>query len=305
MGQIVGDPVTAIEGRFGIELKRVAPHEWAGPCPHCGGNDRFHFWDDRLNWWCRPGPGHCGQQGFLDQLLGADRPTKEQQIEWRLQTLERLQREQEERLTRLERMHKCTDHLRYHQALDEQALAYWWQEGITDESIERYLLGYCLSCPTDQEKRPSYTIPVINDGHLENIRHRLCGVTTDKYRPHMSGLGVQLFNADNLACHPAEIVIVEGEKKSIVMAQAGFPNVGIVGKRAFRPEWVERFTGMTVYVTLDPDAHESAVKLGTMLKPVAREVRVVSLPFKADDMIVKYGAGADDLRAFLYQGRPM
>jgi DNA primase len=222
-----------------------------------------------------------------------------------LQVLERQQREQEERLTRLERMHKCTDHLRYHQALDEQAREYWWGEGITDESIARYLLGYCPSCPTDQEHRPSYTIPVINDGHLENIRHRLKDVTTDKYRPHMAGLGVQLFNADTLAARPVEVVVVEGEKKSIVLGQAGFPNVGIVGKRAFRPEWVERFGGMTVYVALDPDAHESAVKLGGMLKPVARQVRVVSLPMKVDDMIAKAGAGADDLRAFFHQGRPM
>ena len=186
--------LSLIETRFGIVLKRVGPHEWAGPLPHCGGEDRFHFWDDRLNWWCRPGPGHCGQQGFPRPTSRSRKADQENnRSEWRLQALERQQREQEERLSRLERMHKCTDHLRYHQALTDEAREYWWAEGITDESIARYLLGYCSSCPTDQEKRPSYTIPVINDGHLENIRHRLKDVTADKYRPHMAGLGVQAF----------------------------------------------------------------------------------------------------------------
>ena len=25
-----------------VELRRESAHEWAGPCPHCGGTDRLH-----------------------------------------------------------------------------------------------------------------------------------------------------------------------------------------------------------------------------------------------------------------------
>lgn len=43
-------------------LKRVASThggEWAGPCPFCGGTDRFRVWPEQGRWWCR----RCGQAG--------------------------------------------------------------------------------------------------------------------------------------------------------------------------------------------------------------------------------------------------
>lgn len=42
--------------------------EWAGPCPYCGGNDRFRVWPEEGNtgrYWCRS----CGQSGDGLQLL--------------------------------------------------------------------------------------------------------------------------------------------------------------------------------------------------------------------------------------------
>jgi|LGOV01.1.fsa_nt_gb hypothetical protein len=34
-------------------LKRKTAKEWAGPCPECGGTDRFLVWTDRDAWYCR------------------------------------------------------------------------------------------------------------------------------------------------------------------------------------------------------------------------------------------------------------
>jgi DNA primase len=52
-------------------LKRIASTrggEWAGPCPHCGGQDRFRVWPERGNtgrFWCRS----CGWSGDGLQML--------------------------------------------------------------------------------------------------------------------------------------------------------------------------------------------------------------------------------------------
>ena len=52
------------------QLKRVASTkggEYAGPCPWCGGDDRFHVWpnDDHPHYWCRK----CDRKGDAIQYL--------------------------------------------------------------------------------------------------------------------------------------------------------------------------------------------------------------------------------------------
>jgi hypothetical protein len=294
------NPIAYLENTYNLRLKKAGRNEWAGPCPWCGGDDRFHVWE-RGNYWCRPGPGHCGAEGWVDKLAGKAGPTPEQLLEWRVARLEQKQREQEERLTRLEQMAQCQDHLQYHEGLTDEAMEYWLREGMTEESIERYLLGYCQRCPT-YPRSPSYTIPIVNGGKLQNIRHRLERPNKGgKYRPHMAGLGIQLFNADLLAEQQASVLVVEGEKKSIILTQAGFDAVGITGKRSFKREWLERFANIpTVYVGLDPDATESAERLAGFF---GGRGRVVDFPCKPDDMITRFGAGARDIEACLRWAR--
>ena len=304
MAVSIGDPFQFVEMRFGVQLKRIASNgEHAGPCPWCGGDDRFHVWPEG-NYFCRPGPGHCGRQGWLDQLDGVQPPTDEQRNAWRIARLEREMAETKRRVTALEQMHACTDHLAYHDNLNRhpEAVDYWLAEGMTPDTIHRYQLGYCERCPTFWQS-PSYTIPVVNGGLLENIRHRLVAPDgTGKYRPHMAGLPASLFNADALDDAPGELIVTEGEKKSIVLAQEGFANVGISGQRTFRREWLPRFEQVgRVYVALDPDATESAFRLATLLPT---EARVVLLPVKPDDFFVRYGGNQSDMQYFLDSARP-
>src|SRR2546428_14193677 len=52
------------------ELRKVANidgGEYAGPCPWCGGEDRFRVWPhgDRPHYWCR----QCGRKGDAIQYL--------------------------------------------------------------------------------------------------------------------------------------------------------------------------------------------------------------------------------------------
>ena len=294
------DALSAARARWGIELHRATRNEYAGPCPFCGGEDRFRVWLDKSNYWCRS----CQAKGFIseNETLTPEE-IRLRRIESEQREIKRRQDEQERRLSALERMHQCTDHLGYHHSINDRVREYWHSEGINDSSIDRYLLGYCLRCPTASNGSPSYTIPVINGGKLENIRHRLIREDGGKYRPHIAGLGIQLFNADYLDdANPESIIITEGEKKSIVLAQNCFPNVGIVGKRAWKAEWLPRFARFPKgYIALDPDAMASAYRLGAMF---GGRARVVQLPVKADDCFAKYGATPDDFDAFLKFARP-
>jgi DNA primase len=304
------DAVSFFESQFGLQLKRVSGEEYAGPCPWCNGQDRFRVWRDRGNYWCRPGPGHCGRSGFVDELTGDNLTNEEKRrlaLEARVAAVERKQREMESRLSALEQMHGMmyvADH--YYQSLtapDNDAFNYWLEQGMEVETIGQYKLGYCQRCPTDKERRPSYTIPVIIRDKLYNIRHRLIGASDgDKYRPQMAGLPNVLFNADFLYdADPARIIITEGEKKSIILAQTGFPNVGIMGKTGFQPIWARKFERFqTVYVALDPDATEQAAEIAKLF---GGRGRVVSLTAKVDDMIVKQQATREDIEAFIRLGR--
>jgi len=301
------DARTYFETTYGLTFKRAGRDEWASCCPWCGGDDRFRIWN-KGNYFCRPGPGHCGKKGWVDQLTGEKLSPDELRllkIESAQRRIEEKQAEQERRLTALERLAKNQDHLRYHSYLSAhpQYMDYWLSEGIGLDSIERYKLGYCSSCPTFRDS-PSYTIPFVNRGQLVNIRHRLTRPNgSGKYRPHAAGLGSALFNVDLLDDARERVLIVEGEKKSIVMAQTGFYNVGICGKRTFHAEWIKWFDHVgEIMVALDPDAMDSAGRLAAMF---GGRARVAALPAKVDDMIMRYGATVPDLESFFAVARPI
>ena len=304
---MVIDPVAEAERRWHIQLNKATSNEYVGECPFCGSgginSDRFHVFVDRGNFWCR----QCGEKGFVDddkELTDHERRIRELEANQRM--IERKQAEQEKRLSALEIMHASTDHLRYFHNIEihTEAIEYWDSQGMSLQTIDNYMLGYCARCPTDSDGRASYTIPVMAFGKLWNIRHRLIGGDQrSKYRPHISGLPAMLFNADNLRIDSESMVIVEGEKKSIITAQTGFPNVGLMGKSGFKPEWAAKFQRFnTIYVILDPDAETEAVDIARLF---AGRGRVVSLPRKIDDYITQYGATHDDIEWFINQGRPV
>lgn len=300
------DPVAFIEHHFGIILKHACGDEYVGPCPLLckEGTDRFHVWQNKGNYWCRV----CEAKGFVDDLAGGKRPSASDLLEMRVCRLEQQQKEQESRLQALERMAHSQDHILYHKAagVTPGALDWWLAQGVTVESFYRYRLGFCPRCPTDKDGRASYTIPVTGaDGEtLLNIRHRLKDANGgDKYRPHMAGLGLQLFNASVLN-ENGRVALVEGCKKGIVVGQV-LPTVATMGKQGFDDAWLPLFRGHDVFVALDPDAKLQAWQLGKRLaQSGAKSVRVANLPMKPDDMLVA-GVTATEFETFLRLGRPV
>jgi len=286
---IAGDAIIEAERRWGIQLKHATGDEYVGPCPFCrDGKDRFHVWADRQNYWCR----QCGEKGFIDDKDGREF-TAEELRELRVRSLERKQEETERRLTALERMLQCTDHIKYHKLLDDSDREWWHAQGIYDSAIDEYKLGVCYNCPT-APRQASYTIPVFDSTwtKLLNIRHRLVNATNgDRYRPHMAGLpGKLLFNARWTKEHD-ELLLVEGEKKSIVCSTHVMPAVGILGASGFDMRWLPHFENVKrLYVALDPDVQDKAMALGKEIATKSKtDVRVCTFPVKPDDFFLKGG----------------
>jgi len=287
------EAVTLAEKRWpGFEFK-VQGDEAHGPCPICGQakEDGFILF---LNsgFFCRKG----GCRGWLDdderQVLTPDE-IRLRRIEGEQNRMRVEQMKTAARVLRLEEMARCTDHLMYHNYLDEDERKWWESQGISEETQDTLALGFCYTCPTDQEHRPSHTIPVFDHTgeRLLNIRHRLVGAPNgNKYRPHRAGLGRQLYRSD-LVSTEKDLLLVEGCKKAIVANQHGFPTIAVYGCKGFDMRWVPHFKNVRrLLIGFDPDADKAAWDLGKELAKAIREVRVCAFPMKPDDLLIR----ADD-----------
>ncbi len=303
--------VAIAESHFGVRFVPVTRGEFRSVdgCPWCkdGGNsgdgDRFRLFvggrsSPRV--WCR----QCNGRLFLDTLEQHKKLSDEEIAELNETIKARRKEEKEKQVQALQQIARIEDHLAYHENLNNHpgAIDYWRSEGLNDRSIERYQVGWCPSCPTAPYSS-SYTIPVMYHEQLYNIRHRLAEPNgSGKYRPHLPGLPVMLYNADDLDKESDFGLLLEGEKKSMVVTQeTGFANVGIMGMASFSPGWVQKFGRWgVVFVTLDPDADDRAYDIAKMF---GGRGRVVSLPVKADDFFVKHGGTMRNFIKFLNMGR--
>jgi hypothetical protein len=299
-----GDPLgdTLQLSRIDIEnlpnyRRKTRAGEYSSGCPACGGKDRFLFWPDKGNYLCR----RCELKGFVtDSSTLTFSP--DQYDAWKRAEAERQQKERQQQLSTLDRIATSTRADVYHAQMADRS--YWYEQGLTDETIDRFKLGYSPACPTYPDS-PSWTIPIFYQGRLYNIRHRLARPNgSGKYRPEMAGLPAAIFNADVLTAGDWMVVLVEGEVKSMVLTQAGFCAVGIPGANSFKDKWLKLFKAdSVVYVALDPGADSEAWGIATTLKAGGIEARVCTLPCKPDDFLTLYSGTPADLVKFLAMGR--
>lgn len=272
--------------------------EYSASCPNCGGVDRFLFWEKEGNYFCR----RCEVRGFISDNPNRLLFSEEQYEAWKRAEAARKAKERQQQAETIKRLSESSKADLYHRQMVDRS--YWHGQGLSDATIDKFKLGYCPACPTYRDS-PSWTIPIYYQGQLYNIRHRL--INTDnggKYRPEMAGLPAAMFNADVLADEDWMIVLVEGEVKACVLDQGGLSVVGIPGANSFKERWVKLFNPASmVYVALDPGADEQAENIARILIVNGIEARVVSLPAKPDDMIVKYGATISDMCQFFKMGK--
>lgn len=194
----------------------------------------------------------------------------------------------------------------YYFCLGDLARDYWRAAGLTDETITRFRLGYAHKCPT--AAGPSYVIPYIEAGEVVSIRHRLLDESRGRYRPEFSGLGNRLFNPDSLQTESRlsrtrEAVIVEGEKKAMVLDQAGFRVTGLPGANTWRPDWLSYFDKIDlVYIAADPGAFEQMAAVARDFEAAGKWAKVAELPGKPDDLL-SAGMTPAALQALLEAGQ--
>lgn len=282
-------------------FSKKTAHEYSAACPFCGeGEDRFLYWPDKGNYYCR----RCEAKGFVLEVDGR-LITEEQRQAWAAAAKQRELQEAEKTKTALERlqMYHAANVARYHQQLTDRS--WWYGKGLSDETINRFSVGYTTNCPT-LPGYESYTIPITYRGKLYNIRHRLKEPTDGgKYRPEIAGLPSALFNADALDDEFAfEIVLVEGEIKAMVLEQLGFQAVGVPGANLFKPKWARMFANHNVYVVFDPGAESQAEKVWLELGSAGANAKLVQVPVKPDDFFTIYGGTPYDFYNFLQLGKP-
>lgn len=278
--------------------KKRTANEWSAACPFCGqGDDRFRFWPAEGNYWCR----RCDTRGFVSNgsTLEFNRETW---LKWQAQESERKQQEQEKKLSLLDQLNRNNKTILYHEQMADRS--FWYDKGLLDETIDWFELGYCPSCPT-APGCPSYTIPILYQGRLYNIRHRLA-VSDDKgkYRPEIAGLSAAMFNADTLKEPGGYVVLVEGEIKAMVLEQWGISAIGIPGANVFKSKWLNLFPKTkVVFIALDPGQEEQSVSIGYMFKAAGIAARVCRFKVKPDDFLVIGENTKEDFMRILHKGR--
>lgn len=314
-----------------VKLRRVASTnggEYAGPCPFCGGRDRFRVWPARGRFWCRK----CGAQGdAIDYIrrrngLGFREAVEALGLPGRstgpTASLARLPSEPlappnanwQER----GRVFAAECEVALWSEIGARALAWLRGRGLSDDVIREARLGYNAQDRwEDRGKwglgpgRPIWlprgiVIPWEIEGNLWriNIRRPLSPAQEARGEPKYigpAGWANALYNADRLEPgRPA--VLVEGELDALTVRQhAGDLAVtvatGSVGG-ARRTRWLARLAiASLVLVAFDADdAGEEASAYWLKVLPNARRWR----PYWGDaNAMARDGA---DLRAWVMAG---
>jgi hypothetical protein len=183
--------------------------------------------------------------------------------------------------------------------------------GLFDSTIARHTLGW------DRDRR-AYTIPVRGeDGELLNIRR----YQTRPPAGRRKVWGVEGFNSPRLyplsilKDNPDEIIVCEGELDALITNQYGYTAITRTGSAGtWRSEWNAYFRDKVVYLAHDCDeaGQDGNLRVGRALRRVAREVRIVRLPYPITE---KHGkdltdywldreGDADEFRRLLQEALP-
>jgi DNA primase len=260
------------------------------------------YWPETKNYWCRK----CEAKGFTDSHYQL---TPEQIAEAKRLAAEREAAEHEARKSAVQRVSEMLTLVEFYQRQAAQAADYWHAQGLTDDTISRYRLGYSAICPTAKYSA-SYVIPSFIGEILVSIRHRLKSPNGEgKYRPEFAGLPAQPFNVNSLKpseglsfglLNEDECLLVEGEVKAMYLDQLGFSVAGLPGVQSWRDEFTRYFKyKKTCYICFDDHTDAAGYRVGYRLEQAGLDVRIVKLPVKPDDFFVVYGFGIGEFMSYL------
>lgn len=137
--------------------------------------------------------------------------------------------------------------------LPDHARAYYHSRGMTDESIERWRLGWGV-LPSSKCAQPRYILPVFETGQLVELRGRLadagaCTTCEWQLRGECSpkrgkwlaagGSGTHLFGAETLG--PGKVVVIPEAPYAVILAVQQTPWIAAVAPTA-PAHWDDSYT---------------------------------------------------------------
>ena len=283
--------------RWGIAVKRTGSQHWNGPCPKCGGKDRFYIGNI----------GHCQcNQCDASFFLDDDKPFEH------LDPLEIIRRADEQRRKEKElteqRWRDWSNGFlagyywrEWHKQMSQENIEWWLAKGLTRRQINYYELGYMPEKQVWVNDKPivlpAYTIPVRNlDWEICNIHYRLVNPPEGcaKYR-YETGIPAREFYATPKK-HKVAIVVEGGIKASVVYRYVK-GTCQVVGLTTCSPSQVmmERTRIFDdVILMLDPGCERQSERF----KAVVPQTRICALPGKPDDLLLG-GMTMSEFKSFI------
>jgi DNA primase len=192
---------------------------------------------------------------------------------------------------------------KFHRALPDRIREYLHARGISDEIIDRRLLGW---------NGWRIMIPVFN-------RNGVCAFfrlakdpddTSDAPKMlSLRGSQVDLYGWEVLRLNPKRIIICEGEFDRLVLEANGFEAITSTGGAGtFKPEWIEAFAEIPeVYVCFDRDyaGRQGALRVAGLIG----HAKIVELPEEVGpggdvtDFFVRLAKTSGDFESLLSQGQ--
>jgi DNA primase len=205
--------------------------EWAGPCPFCGGRDRFRVWPKQGNFWCR----RCGSKGdAIDYIRLRDGLSFVEASNLLRQTnINKMYRNQDEQNEpgQLHKWQEFASQVLEHCSgilwsnIGEKARAWLDNRGLSDDTLRYWKIGYSPGARiAGVYLERGITIPCYVEGKLWFIKlRRPCG--EPKYRM-IKGSHSGLFGVDTLE-GKTTAVLCEGEFDTMLLWQEAGDLTGV------------------------------------------------------------------------------
>lgn len=301
--------------------------EHSGPCPFCGGVDRFVIWPTGREdgtppmWMCR----RCTPEGgtVIDYVMRRERLTFAEAVGWltsgRVVPTVRVVKHvaQGRTMAEIEADIERAEHLaeywatraatlRAELAQHPEVVVGLERDGISAEAAAYFGFGY-----TVHQGARSLVIPwryhhrgreIVTGVQYRAILGDRFEGGDPRYRWRQGSRGKALFNADAIL-NPLDetLVIVEGARKAAALwSHCLRSTAAIASKAGWDAAWGPRLRGFgRVVFALDPDADEQAIAAARSTP----NAHVARLPMKPDDLLVATGGDVDLLWSYIAMAR--
>ena len=271
--------------------------EWHGPCPFCGGKDRFLV--SNGYYYCRQNPNHAGTYEKLRKLLLND-DSEIKFIHSNKQDVEKNRKEAQKKA--LDYINRLVDGVDLYAKLyinlleSKEGIEYLSESGISLPMITRFSLGYLKDFVYYSSDKNKYTSPAIIFPFFSvKSRKRVLKMSvrimnpkskSDRYRGYISGMPKMFYYCAEDNDDP--LIFVEGEKKAIILWSFGFNAAAIPGAY-LTDKWVSflRNKHKNLYLWLDCD-NDGIVEIANRIESKYDIKRIfVNHPGKPDDLLLQ------------------